>query len=29
MYENGKMKLLKTSLRVGEREIKENDGGGQ
>jgi hypothetical protein len=29
MYVNGKMRHVKTTPRVGGREIKENDGGGE
>jgi hypothetical protein len=29
MYENGKVDLLKLFQEWGEREIKENDGGGE
>jgi hypothetical protein len=29
MYENGKMRHVETSLRMGEGEMKENDGGGE
>jgi hypothetical protein len=29
MYENGKMRLVETILRVGGRGIKENNGGGE
>jgi hypothetical protein len=28
MYRNGKMRPVETILRMGERGIKENDGGG-
>jgi hypothetical protein len=29
MYESGKMRYLETILRMGRREIKENDGEGE